>query len=125
MGPQRQGFSKHKGLPEITSIPRAGKNREDDIFHPGTHPGRPDHWRCPNIYNTDFISILAKIIDSARTRILLLCQWKELRMRTTALTDKWILAQKHRTPKIQFAKHTQKNKNQEEGRPMGGYFVPP
>ena len=38
-----------------------------------------------------------------------------------ALTDKWILAQKHRTPKIQFAKQ----ENQEEGRPTGGYFVPP
>ena len=36
-------------------------------------------------------------------------------------SDKWILAQKHRTPKIQFAKQ----ENQEEGRPMGGYFIPP
>ena len=36
------------------------------------------------------------------------------------LTDKWILAQKHRTSKIQFTQE-----NQEEGRPMGGYFVPP
>jgi hypothetical protein len=36
------------------------------------------------------------------------------------LTDKWILAQKLRIPKIQFAKH----ETQEEGRPMFGYYDP-
>jgi hypothetical protein len=38
-----------------------------------------------------------------------------------ALTDKWILTQKLRLLKIQFAKHM---KTQEEGRPKGGYVVP-
>jgi hypothetical protein len=36
-----------------------------------------------------------------------------------ALADKWILAQKLRIPKIQFAKH------KEEVRPKCGYFIPP
>jgi hypothetical protein len=30
---------------------------------------------------------------------------------TYVLTDKWILAQKHRIPKIQFAKHMKLKKN--------------
>jgi hypothetical protein len=30
-----------------------------------------------------------------------------------ALTDKWILAQKHRTPKIQFAKHKKIKKRED------------
>jgi hypothetical protein len=40
--------------------------------------------------------------------------------KSNALTDKWIVAQIHRTPKIC---KTQENK--EEGRPMGGNFVHP
>jgi hypothetical protein len=32
-----------------------------------------------------------------------------------ALTDKWILAQKHRTPKIQFAKHKKIKKREDQG----------
>jgi hypothetical protein len=39
-----------------------------------------------------------------------------------AHTDKWILAQKHKTTIIQFAKHKKIKKR--EGRPMRGYFVP-
>jgi hypothetical protein len=31
-----------------------------------------------------------------------------------ALTDKWILAQKHRTPKIQFAKHKKIKKREDQ-----------
>jgi hypothetical protein len=31
-----------------------------------------------------------------------------------ALTDKWILAQKHRTPKIQFAKHKKIKKREDK-----------
>jgi hypothetical protein len=31
-----------------------------------------------------------------------------------ALTDKWILAQKHRTPKIQFAKHKKIKKKEDQ-----------
>jgi hypothetical protein len=31
-----------------------------------------------------------------------------------ALTDKWILAQKHRTPKLQFAKHKKIKKRQDQ-----------
>jgi hypothetical protein len=38
-----------------------------------------------------------------------------------ALTDKWILAQKPRIPKIKFSKQ----ENQEEGRPTRGYYIPP
>ena len=38
-----------------------------------------------------------------------------------ALTDEWILAQKLRIPKIQFAKHTKVKKKK---RPKCGYFDP-
>jgi hypothetical protein len=38
------------------------------------------------------------------------------------LIDKWILAQKHRTPKIQFSKHKKIKKREDQ---WGGYFIPP
>jgi hypothetical protein len=37
------------------------------------------------------------------------------RKRGHALTDKWILAQKHTTPKIQFAKHKKIKKREDNG----------
>ena len=38
-----------------------------------------------------------------------------------ALTDKWILAQKLRIPKIQLTDHTKLKKKEDE---KGGYFCP-
>jgi hypothetical protein len=67
----------------------------------------------PAIKNNGFMKFLDKwmyLEDIILTEVTQ-SQKKSLRY---ALTDKWILAQKHRTPKIQFAKHKKFKKREDK-----------